>query len=207
VREPASRAIASSRAPLARLGAERRAAPLLFPLAIFTLGNSSDSFILLNVGRLGSGPVELSLLWVGLHAVKSVVSLRSGPIADRIGPTRLVIGGWIVYAAVYVGFAFATSTAAVVVLCLAYGMYHGSDEGAEKRSWRRSLRRRAAARTSAGTTSWSVCWHSRRARSSARVWTAKGSAAAFLLGAGLAGLASLALLALRPGQPVRVAGR
>src|SRR5262249_22727390 len=105
---------------------------LLLPLALFTLGNSSDLFILLNVVQKGSGPVELSLLWIGLHLVKSVVSLRSGPIADRFGPLRLVLVGWLVYAAVYVGFAFATSPAAIVGLCLVYGTYHGLTESTEK---------------------------------------------------------------------------
>lgn len=171
---------------------------LLVPLGIFTLGNSSDLFILLNLGRLGSGPIELSLLWIGLHAVKSVVSLVSGPIADRTGPVRLVIGGWIVYALVYLGFAFATSTPAVIALCLVYGTYHGLTEGAEK-----TLVARIAPADRRGAY---FGWYHLvvgllvlpASAIFGAIWSAHGSTAAFLLGASLAGIACLVLLATRP---------
>jgi MFS family permease len=176
---------------------------LLAPLAIFTLGNSSDLFILLNVGRLGSGPVELSLLWIGLHAVKSIVSLVSGPLADRAGPVCLVIGGWIVYALVYVGFAFATSTAAVIALCLVYGTYHGMTEGAEK-----ALVAKLAPADRRGAY---FGWYHLvvgllvlpASAIFGAVWNARGSTAAFLLGASLAGLSCGLLLLLRPASHVR----
>jgi len=171
---------------------------LLVPLAIFTLGNSSDLFILLNVGRLGSGPIELSLLWIGLHAVKSIVSLASGPVADRVGPVRLVIGGWIVYALVYVGFAFATSTVPVVALCLIYGTYHGMTEGAEK-----ALVAKLAPADRRGAY---FGWYHLvvgllvlpASAIFGAVWSARGSATAFLLGASLAAVACVALIGLRP---------
>ncbi len=165
---------------------------LLAPLALFTLGNSSDLFLLLNVGQHGSGPIELSLLWVGLHFVKSVVSLKSGPFADRFGPLRLVLGGWLVYAAVYVGFAFATSPVAIVALCLVYGTYHGLTEGAEKAL--------VAAIAPADRRGAFFGWYHLTVGLLAlpasaifgAVWSAYGSATAFLLGSSIAILAWIA---------------
>ena len=72
------------------------------------------------------------LLWVGLHVVKVLVSLVAGPLADRLGRRRLVATGWIVYALVYAGFAFAHGPWQVAALFVVYGAYHGLTEGAEK---------------------------------------------------------------------------
>jgi MFS family permease len=171
---------------------------LLAPLAIFTLGNSSDLFILLNVGRLGSGPVGIALLWAGLHAVKSTVSWTSGPLVDRLGPVKLVVLGWIVYAAVYVGFALATSTAVIVALCLVYGVHHGLTEGAEK-----TLVAKIAPERSRGSYfGWYYLVVGLLALPASAIfgaiWNARGSASAFLFGASLAALACIALLVLRP---------
>ena len=171
---------------------------LLAPLALFTLGNSSDLFLLLKLGQRGSGPVELSLLWIGLHAVKSIVSLRSGPVADRFGPLRLVIAGWIVYAAVYLGFAFATSPVVLAALFVVYGTYHGLTEGSEKAL--------VAHIAPSGQRGASFGWYHLTVGLLAlpasvlfgAVWSAFGSRAAFLAGSGLAVFACAALLVLRP---------
>jgi len=171
---------------------------LLAPLALFTLGNSSDLFILLNVGREGWGPVQIALLWAGLNAVKSSVSWISGPYVDRLGPVKLVVLGWTVYAAVYVGFAFATSTPVIVGLCLVYGVHHGLTEGAEK-----TLVAKIAPGESRGAYfGWYYLVVGLLALPASAlfgaIWSARGSATAFLLGASLAALACVVLLALRP---------
>ncbi len=179
---------------------------LLAPLAIFTLGNSSDLCLLLNVGAHGSGPVQLSLLWIGLHVVKSVVSLRSGRLVDRFGSLPLVSAGWLVYAAVYAGLAFAEDKTAIVALCLVYGAYHGLSESAEK-----ALVARIAPEGRRGA---AFGWYHLTVGLLAlpasvifgAVWSARGSTAAFLLGASLAGLAWIALLTLRPGRGGGIAG-
>jgi MFS family permease len=173
---------------------------LLAPLALFTLGNSSDLFLLLNVGQRGSGPVELSLLWIGLHLVKSVVSLRSGPLADRFGPLRLVLVGWLVYAAVYVGFAFATNPVAIVGLCLVYGTYHGLTEGTEKAL----VAQIAPADRRGAFFGWYHLTVGLLALPASAIfgatWSAFGSRTAFLLGSSIAVLAWIALVVLRPAR-------
>ncbi len=53
-------------------------------------------------------------------------------MSDRLGRRRLIVSGWILYAAVYAGFAFVSSAISVWILFLIYGIYFGLAEGAEK---------------------------------------------------------------------------
>jgi MFS family permease len=105
---------------------------LLFPLGLFTLGNASDLFLLLKAGATNSPLVTLPLLWMGLHVVKAATSVPGGRLSDRWERRRVIALGWVFYAAVYVGFAFATDRIAVWTLFVAYGVYHGLTEGAER---------------------------------------------------------------------------
>ena len=64
--------------------------------------------------------------------MKVLSSLFGGDLSDRLGRKRLIVSGWILYAAVYAGFAFATNQASLWILFLIYGIYFGLAEGAEK---------------------------------------------------------------------------
>lgn len=105
---------------------------LLVPLGLFTLGNASDLFLLLKAGAERAPLVSLPLLWMGLHVVKMLASVPGGRLSDRWGRTPAIVLGWGVYAAIYAGFAWAESQAAVWTLFIAYGVYHGLTEGAER---------------------------------------------------------------------------
>jgi len=105
---------------------------LLLPLGLFTLGNASDLFLLLKAGATRTPLVTLPLLWMGLHVVKMLASIPGGRLSDRWGRARTISLGWIFYAAIYAGFAFAESQAAIWALFVAYGIYHGLTEGAER---------------------------------------------------------------------------
>jgi MFS family permease len=106
--------------------------PVLVPIAIFSLGNASDVFLLLKAGGEHAPLESLPLLWMGLHIVKTVSSLAGGSLADRFGRRRSIVLGWVVYAGIYVGFAFASDLVAVGILFVVYGVYHGLTEGAER---------------------------------------------------------------------------
>lgn len=106
--------------------------PLLLPLALFTLGNASDLFLLLRVSETHAPITALPLLWMALHAVKATTSAAGGRLADAVGRRTVLIAGWLVYAAIYAGFAFAESQPLMVVLFLLYGLHHGLTEPAEK---------------------------------------------------------------------------
>ncbi len=101
-------------------------------IALFTLSNSSDAFLLLRAQDVGVSIVNIPLLWAVLHVSKVASSLYGGHLSDILGRRRLIVSGWILYAAVYAGFAFVANTFSVWILFLIYGIYFGLVEGAEK---------------------------------------------------------------------------
>lgn len=104
----------------------------LLILALFTLSNSSDAFLLLRARDLGIAASNLPLLWAALHGIKVLSSLIGGDLSDRLGRKTLIVTGWLFYAAVYLGFAFVSTVGGVLTLFLIYGIYFGLVEGAEK---------------------------------------------------------------------------
>ena len=104
----------------------------LFILALFTLSNSSDFFLILRAQTTGVSAPHTLLLWAAFHIVKVLSSIFGGDLSDRLGRRRLIVSGWILYAAVYVGFAFVSNQISVWILFLIYGIYFGLAEGAEK---------------------------------------------------------------------------
>jgi MFS family permease len=105
---------------------------LLVVIAVFTLSNSTDAFLLLRATDAGVSPVALPLLWMVLHFSKVVSSLVGGDLSDRFGRRTLIAAGWSVYAFVYIGFAFVDSAWQCWLLFGAYGIYFGLTEGVEK---------------------------------------------------------------------------
>lgn len=101
-------------------------------ILIFTLGNSSDAFLLLQAQRLGVPIALLPTIWVVLHIVKMGFSIPGGILSDKIGRKRVIIAGWVIYAFVYAGFAFATVQWHAWTLFAVYGIYFGLTEGVEK---------------------------------------------------------------------------
>jgi MFS family permease len=104
----------------------------LLIIALFTLSNSSDAFLLLRAQSAGVSIASIPLLWAMLHVVKVLSSLIGGDLSDRLGRRRLIVSGWILYAAVYAGFSFVSNKISVWILFLIYGIYFGLAEGAEK---------------------------------------------------------------------------
>lgn len=105
---------------------------LLFVVALFTLSNSTDAFLLLRAEQSGVSPAVLPLLWMVLHFSKVFSSLIGGDLSDRFGRRSLIITGWLIYAAVYIGFAFVDSAWQAWALFIVYGTYFGLTEGVEK---------------------------------------------------------------------------
>ncbi|MGI8997397.1 MAG: MFS transporter [Pyrinomonadaceae bacterium] len=101
-------------------------------IALFTLSNSSDAFLLLRAQDAGVSTKLIPLLWAALHACKVLSSLVGGDLSDRLGRKKLIVAGWLLYAAVYAGFAFVSTPGATWALFLIYGVYFGLAEGAEK---------------------------------------------------------------------------
>jgi len=101
-------------------------------LALFTLGNSTDAFLLLKLTDAAGSARWVPLMWSALHVVKATVSLVGGRWSDRIGRRTVIAIGWLVYAAVYAGFAVSATLPALLAWFLVYGFYFGFAEGTEK---------------------------------------------------------------------------
>lgn len=104
----------------------------LLALVVFTLGNSSDAFLLVRAGELGVSTALLPLLWCAFHVVKSSGNLLLGRAVDRLGPRPYLFLGWLLYAGVYLAFALATTAWEAWALFLAYALFYGLTEPAEK---------------------------------------------------------------------------
>jgi MFS family permease len=101
-------------------------------IALFTLSNSSDAFLLLRAQQAGVGAALIPLLWAALHVSKVVSSVLGGDLSDRLGRKTMIVTGWALYAAVYFAFAFVSSATEAWILFLVYGLYFGLTEGTEK---------------------------------------------------------------------------
>jgi MFS family permease len=102
-------------------------------VVLFTLGNSSDMFLLLYAWqKFGLGLLTVIGLWIALHISKIVFSFPGGILADRIGRRPMILAGWTMYALVYLGFSQAQVQWQFWALFLAYGFYYGMSEGAER---------------------------------------------------------------------------
>jgi MFS family permease len=127
---PASPGPSTPAAPAAPLGT--RFFAYLAVLLLFTLGNSTDAFLLLRATELGVGAALLPVLWAMLHLVKSVSSTPGGILSDRRGRKPVIVAGWMVYALVYLMFGHATDAWHVWALFAVYGVYFGLTEGVER---------------------------------------------------------------------------
>lgn len=119
-----------ARSSLAQL--ERGFQPYLLAIVLFTLGNSTDAFLLVRAEELGVPVAWLPLLWCVFHLLKSSLSVVAGRAIDRFGAKRLLAAGWIVYMAAYLGFAFATVVWEVLALFALYAVFYAMAEPAER---------------------------------------------------------------------------
>ena len=101
-------------------------------IALFTLSNSTDAFLLLRAQQAGISPPVLPLLWMTLHFSKVCSSIVFGNWSDKVGRKKLIFAGWILYALVYAGFAFVASAWQAWSLFIIYGLFFGLTEGTEK---------------------------------------------------------------------------
>lgn len=115
--------------PEEKKGFDPRFRIFLSIMVVFTLGNSSDAFLMLRAHDLEFSVPEILLLFVAFNAVYALVSLPAGLISDRLGRKGVIVVGWAVYALAYLGLALASAAWHVWLLFAAYGLYRGIAEG------------------------------------------------------------------------------
>ena len=99
---------------------------------IFTLGNSSNTFLLLRAKSVGFMDTDVIFLYFVFNLTASILSIPLGRLSDRIGRKKLLVTGYLVFSAVYLGFAFGSSRAATVVVFVLYGLYTALITGVER---------------------------------------------------------------------------
>ncbi|MFG6485178.1 MFS transporter [Roseateles sp. BYS78W] len=105
----------------------------LLVVALFTLGNSSNMFLLLRARELGVAEAQVPLLWAAVSAVAALFSVPLGGLSDRIGRVRLLVAGYVAYAAFYVGMAaWAEPGWRLYLLFGFYGIFMAATDGVER---------------------------------------------------------------------------
>jgi MFS family permease len=99
-------------------------------LTVFTLGNSSDAFLMLRAQTVGFSTIEIFLVVAAFSLVIALTSTKGGTLSDTLGRHGLIIAGWLIYALIYLGFAFASARWHIWVLYAGYGLYYGAFLGA-----------------------------------------------------------------------------
>jgi MFS family permease len=111
---------------------DRRFHMFLLVVVLFTLGNSSDSFIILRGQERSLSVLQIMGMLMTFNAVYSILSGPAGLLSDRIGRRKLMLAGWLVYGLTYLGFAIARTGVQVWVLYALYGIYYALTEGTAK---------------------------------------------------------------------------
>jgi MFS family permease len=113
-------------------GLGRTFAIFMIIVGIFDLGNSSDAFLVLRASERGLNVVQVLGMLITFNLVYTLLSTPAGSLSDRIGRRKLIIGGWLIYALIYLGFAAAGTGWHVWVLYAIYGAYYGLAYGTTK---------------------------------------------------------------------------
>ncbi|MDR3637046.1 MAG: MFS transporter [Isosphaeraceae bacterium] len=113
-------------------GLDRRFRGFLLIVLVFALGNSSDAFLVLRAQSSGLSLLGVVGMMVCFNVVYTCVSGPAGALSDLVGRRRLIVGGWVVYALIYLGFARVSAGWHAWGLMTLYGIYYGMTEGVAK---------------------------------------------------------------------------
>ncbi|MEA2761282.1 MAG: hypothetical protein QOD47_566 [Gemmatimonadaceae bacterium] len=184
-------------------GLTKRFWAYLVVILLFTLGNSTDAFLLLRANQLGV-PIALApILWALLNFVKSATGTYGGGLSDTLGRKPLIVAGWLLYSAVYYAFGWATAAWQAWALFAVYGIFYGATEGTEK-----ALVADIVPRTRRGS---AFGWYNLAIGLGAlpaslifgAIWDRRGAPSAFVFGATLALVAAMLMAFVAPSSARR----
>ena len=113
-------------------GLDKRFRIFLVVMIVFTLGNSSDSFIVLRAQYRGLSVLQIMGMLMTFNAIYASLAGPLGSLSDRIGRRKLMLAGWIIYGLVYLGLALSHTGLEIWVLFSIYGIYYALTEGVAK---------------------------------------------------------------------------
>lgn len=99
---------------------------------LFTLGNSSDAFLILRAQDIGLAAFLVPLAYFAFNVVYSLLAMPLGSLSDKVGRRVVIVSGYLIFAGVYLGFAFASVAWAVWGLFAVYGVYYALTEGVQR---------------------------------------------------------------------------
>jgi MFS family permease len=111
---------------------DKRFRAFLIVVIIFTLGNSSDSFIILRGQNRGLSVLQIMGMLMTFNAIYAILAGPLGSLSDRVGRSKLMLVGWTIYGLVYLGFALSHTGMEIWILYAIYGVYYALTEGVAK---------------------------------------------------------------------------
>ncbi|HEX9012162.1 MAG TPA: MFS transporter [Anaerolineaceae bacterium] len=179
-------------------------------VSLFTLGNSSDAFLILRAQERGLSLIGILAMLAVFNIVYALISTPAGSLSDRVGRKRLIVIGWAVYGLIYLGFALAHTSGQIFALYALYGVYYGTSYGTANALIAdlvpANLRGTAYGTYNAiigilafpASVIAGVLWQG------VGTWSGFGPSAPFLFGGALALIASLLMLAWKPAAGVNI---
>jgi len=104
----------------------------LIIVGLFELGNSSDAFLVLRAQERGSSVIAILIMLIFFNLVYSLTATPAGILSDRIGRRKVIVYGWLIYSATYLGFGLARHTWHIIIFYILYGFYYGLAYGTSK---------------------------------------------------------------------------
>ena len=104
----------------------------LLVVFLFTLGNSSNSFLLLRAKSAGFNDNNVIMLYFIYNLTVSILSVPFGKLSDKIGRKQVLTVGYILFSVVYLGFAFATKSVTFIIIFVVYGIFTAMTAGVER---------------------------------------------------------------------------
>jgi len=174
----------------------------LFVAFVFTLGNSSNAFLLLRAKSVGFEDNQVILLYLAFNLIASILSIPLGRLSDRVGRKKLLVAGYVIFSVVYLGFAFASRQTTIIVAFILYGFYSAMITGVE-RAFIAEISPKDLKGTMLGLHSTIVGIALLPASLIAGLlWNGFGASSSFLFGSGMSLVAALILLLFLKNQPL-----
>jgi MFS family permease len=105
---------------------------VLMALALFTLGQASNAFVLLRATEIGLPPTQVALLWAAVAATSTLLAVPLSALSDHVGRVPLLVAGWSMHALLFVALALVGQPALLWPIAVLMGLYMAASEGAER---------------------------------------------------------------------------